>query len=385
MRRDYGYSPHYRFHFEGIKPNNRLMTQIWTLPSWPQFHYETAELEPLLVEVAELLGRVKGLHAGLSPKERERIILMEITQEALHSFSIEGIRLDPNEIEASVVASLSARNRAGVSRRSDAVVQIMIEARDPLIELDQKRLFSWHQLLFQGTEQEEVGQWRSFDLNIVKSARADREEILYTAPPPDKLEIDMTNWFDGLERPVVRSTPIHAALMHLWFESIHPFSDGNGRIGRTIIEHIFARSGALPFSLSRQIEADKKAYYAALQAGRAVQDGKICATPFVRWFLETMIKAAERGLDEAKFLIQRNQFFMTHTSLRPRQEAVLRRLFQEGAERIAIGLSAKAYGKIAKTSPATTTRDLNEMVQKGVLNRNEQGGRSTWYSLNLAE
>lgn len=361
------------------------MTPIWTLPSWPHFSYDSAELEPLLVHVAELLGRVKGLHAGLSPKEHERIILMEITQEALHSFSIEGVRLNPDEIEASVVASLSARNRAGVSRRSDAVVQIMIEARDPAIELDQNRLFNWHRLLFQGTEQEETGQWRSFDLNIVKSARADREEILYAAPPPDRLDKDMADWFAALGQPSNRSTPIHAALMHLWFESIHPFSDGNGRIGRTIIEHVFARSGALPFSLSRQIEADKKAYYAALQAGRGVRDGSINATPFVKWFLGTMIKAADRGLDEARFLIQRNQYFLTHTKLRPRQEAVLRRLFQEGTERVALGLSAKTYGKIAKTSPATTTRDLNEMIAADALIKSDQGGRSTRYFLNLPQ
>lgn len=361
------------------------MTPIWTLPSWPQFSCDSAELEPLLVQVAELLGRVKGLHAGLLPKERERIILMEITQEALHSFSIEGVKLNPDEIEASVVASLSAGNRAGVSRRSDAIVQIMIEARDPAIKLDQNRLFKWHRLLFQGTEQEEVGRWRSFDLNIVKTARADHEKILYAAPPPDRLDKDMTDWFAALKQPWLRSTPIHAALMHLWFESIHPFSDGNGRIGRTIIEHIFARSGALPFSLSRQIEADKKAYYAALQAGRGVRDGSINATPFIRWFLETMIKAADRGLDEARFLIQSNQFFLTYTTLRLRQEAVLRRLFQEGAERVAMGLSAKTYGKIAKTSPATTTRDLNGMVAAGALIKSDQGGRSTRYFLSLPQ
>ncbi len=173
--------------------------------------------------------------------------------------------------------------------------------------------------------------------------------------------------------------------MHLWFESIYPFSDGNGRIGRTIIEHIFARSGALPFRLSHQVEADKKAYYTALQAGREVRDRSINATPFIKWFLETMVKVADRGLDEARFLIQRNQFFLIPMRLHPRQEAALRRLFQEGAKRVALGLSAKTYGKIAKTSPATTTRDLNEMVAVGALIQSDQGGRSTRYFLNLPQ
>lgn len=361
------------------------MTEIWTLTSWPQHTYDSAELEPLLEQVATLLGQVKGMHSGLSVEERERISLMEITQEALHSFSIEGVRLDSGDIEASVVASLAARNRAGVDKRSDAVVQIMLEARDSSIRLDETRLLNWHQLLFQGTEQEEVGQWRSFDLNIVKSARMDREEVLYKAPPPEQLRQDMADWLLALENPLRRSIPIHAALMHLWFESIHPFSDGNGRIGRSIIEYVFARSSALPFSLSRQIETDKRAYYTALQAGRGVVDGKIDATPFIKWFLETMIKAANRGLDEAKFLIQRNQFFHIHSKLHPRQEIVLRRLFIEGVERVALGLSAKTYSKIAKTSPATTTRDLNAMVILGALVKSEQGGRSTRYFLNLSK
>ena len=335
------------------------MTEIWQTSGWPHFTYSEALAAPLLLAIAEQQGEMRGLQSGLSSTEREEMILRELTREAVHSFSIEGVRLDVAEVEASVVAAL------------------MLDARTGRV-LDAARLCEWHRLLFHGIEVEDLGAWRSFDLVIAKSARADREEVLYKPLPHERVAAETNtflSWLAEAEEPL----PVRAALAHLWFESIHPFSDGNGRIGRAIVEQVFAQSAALPFSLSRQIEAEKKAYYAALQAGRVAVSGTIDATDFVQWFLKALFSAGKVAADEARFLVRRNRYFMDHAAMSPRQEMVLRHLFEMGATRVALGVSAKAYGKISGVSAATATRDLAALEGQGALKRSAEGGRSTRY------
>ncbi len=358
-----------------------LMTEIWQTSGWPRFTYSEALAAPLLLAIAEQQGEMRGLQSGLSSAEREEVILRELTREAVHSFGIEGVQLDAAEVEASVVASLKARNFEGATRRSDAVAELMLDARTGGV-LDAARLCAWHRLLFHGMEVEDLGGWRSFDLVIAKSARADREEVLYRPLPHERVEAEMSaflGWLAEDKAPL----PVRAALAHLWFESIHPFSDGNGRIGRAIIEQVFAQGTALPFSLSRQIEAEKKAYYAALQAGRVAVAGAIDATGFVLWFLRARLSAGKVAADEARFLVRRNRYFMEHAGMTSRQEAVLRHLFAMGVSRVALGVSAKTYGKISRVSAATATRDLVALEGRGALMRSVEGGRSTRYFLTL--
>lgn len=333
-----------------------------------------------MARVMARLGAVDGLHAGLSAAEREEIFLRAVTGEALASFAIEGAPLSPAEIEASVVASLTHRQSVP-QRRSDAIAELMLEARSGTAPLNAATLHRWHALLFHGVEVENRGQWRNFPMEIVRGPSGRREDVLYSAPPPERMTAEMDRflrWLSADTHPL----PLRAALAHLWFESIHPFADGNGRIGRAIIEHVFASEGALPFSLSRQIEADKRGYYAALQAGRQVVGDVIDATPFVLWLLDRLEDGVDTASREARFLVRRNGFLAAHSDLPDRPLGVLRRLFAEGEARVEQGLSAGPYGKIARVSPATATRDLGDLERRGVLTRAPGGGRATRYLLN---
>ena len=360
------------------------MIQIWRSEHWPNFDYDRSAVEPYLGAAMVAIGEVSGLLQGLAPEEQDHLHLTHIVQEALASFQIEGVALNPAEVEASVVASLKHRNRAGLTRRSDAVVELMRTARQADHPLTDQTLFAWHRLLFFGIEVEDPGCWRSFDIEIVRSAAAGTDDVLYKAPPPDQVADDMARFLDWLNSPSRTPAPIRAALAHLWFESIHPFSDGNGRIGRALIEHVFAGAQALPFSLSRQIESEKKAYYAALQAGRQEGRGHIDATPFVSWFLQALERAADTARAEARFLIRRNQFFLrVGERLNPRQDKMLRTLFEQGADRVGQGISAKSYRRITGAAAATATRDLTALEQAGILTRSDAGGRSTAYWINF--
>lgn len=375
------YSPHILLECEG---NNRhiLLMDIWQTPAWPRFRHNATATEGPLADFSARLGSINGLQAALSADERRETFLRAVTSEAVASFAIEGAALRAEDIEASVVASLTRRG-AEPQRRSDAIATLMLDARAGQGALSDERLFHWHRLLFHGVDLEDKGRWRSFPIVIVRGAAAGREEVLYAAPPPDRVVGMMQEFLSSLEsdgRPV----PIRAALAHLWFESIHPFSDGNGRIGRALVEYVFAKDAALPFSLSRQIEADKQGYYRALQAGRTVSGDYIDATQFVLWFLERLTAGIIEAEAEARFLVARNGFFLRFPGLPPRGEKVLRRLFAEGPRRLSEGISAGPYARIAGVSLATATRDLAELEACGAILRGSEGGRSTRYMLHLA-
>lgn len=360
------------------------MTQIWQSAFWPQFTYDPAATELPLALALEAIGEIQGLQAGLSGPDQEELRFGHIVQEALASFGIEGVSLNASEIEASVIASMRHHIQAAPSRRSDAIVELMREAREYRGPMNQARLFAWHELLFFGIEVEDKGRWRRFELEIVRSANAGHEgEVLYKAPPPEQLDEDMAKFFTWLEAPPRQHPAIRAALAHLWFESIHPFSDGNGRIGRALIDTIFAQERSLPFSFSRQIEREKKAYYAALQAGRREGRGGLDATAFVVWFLECLLRAAQSSRREALFLTRRNAFFLRFGGhLTGRQEKAFRMLFAQGEERVSEGISARSWRKMTGVSAATATRDLTQLAALNILSQGPEGGRSIVYTIN---
>lgn len=358
------------------------MIQIWQSPHWPRFDYDRRATEAALALAQESLGEIRGVQAGLSAEDIEHLQYARIVEEAVASFGIEGVRLDPGQIEASVIASLRHRTQGQPARRADAIAALMLAARSTKGALSEAELLSWHQLLFFGIEIEDPGRWRSFDIEIVRSASPGRADVLYLAPPPERVAAEMTRFLDWFNAPQDLPAPVFAALAHLWFESVHPFSDGNGRIGRALIDVVFARSRGLPFALSRQIEREKKEYYAALQAGRREGQGALDATEFVLWFLGCLTRAAQSSREEVRFLLRRNAFFTRYRDLlSARQAAALQLIFAQGATRVAEGVSARSWRKLTGAASATATRDLAALEAAGVLTRNTAGGRSVSYQI----
>lgn len=365
------------------------MSEIWSSPAWPRFAYEAAQIAPDLAQAERALGELAGLTEALDPSDRSDLALRRVVQEAMASFGIEGVTLPAEDIEASVVASLRHRQAQPLARRTDAIAALMEDAMTGQGDLSKARLLGWHRLLFHGLEVEDLGRWRRFEIEIVRSAVAGAEtaadNVLFRAPPPDRVPQDMARFLDWLsQEDATDPLPIRAAIAHLWFETIHPFSDGNGRIGRALVDFIFARTNPLPFSLSRQIERDKAGYYGALQAGRRAVAEQIDTTAFVSWFLQTLTKGAASARAEALFLVRRNRYLKTQDAvLPPRARKVLEALFAQGPERIAQGLTAKTYAKVAKVSGATATRDLTALADSGALKRSAAGGRSTRYDIEI--
>lgn len=352
------------------------MSDIWTSAAWPNFTYDPAATEGLLAEFSEYLGEARGLHAGLSDAERRDIKLRGFTDEVVSSFAIEGESLDTDAVRNSVIkAQISGDINQAVSR-FDAIIEMMLDARNGALPIDERRLCNWHRLLFHGIEVEDLGQWRGFEM-VIDNPNAGGT---YQPVPAEFIAGDMADFIAWMNEPSTIPTAIRAALAHLWFASVHPFSDGNGQIGRGIIDYVFAGSGALPFSLSQQIQRDPQAYFEALQAGRQESRGAIDATPFVVWFLGALIRGAKDALQSARFLNARNQFLQRVAgSLSARQEGVLRQMFAMGPQRVSEGLSARSYAEIGQVASATATRDLTALVDAGVLVAGERGGRSQRY------
>ena len=358
------------------------MAHIWQSPLWPRFTHDPTRTESALAAFTLRAGTWAGLQEAVSPDEQRKAFVQALTREAVASHALDGVFLSEVTIKASVVASL-AHGTAPPQNHSDAVANMMLDARAGQGALTEDRLHHWHGLLFHDVEVDEKARWRSFEMVIVKSARAGREEVYYTAPPPGQVTANMADFLGWLNAPSDLPTPLRAALAHLWFESIHPYSAGNGRVGRAIVEHVFARDFDMPFSLSRQIEADKRGYYAALQAGRQEGQGGIDGTDFVLWFLDRLSAGVAEAEADARLLVRRNRYFLRVMPLPQRAERVLRELFIEGQGRVDQGLSAGPYAQIAGVSLATATRDLTELESLGALVRGPERGRSTRYRLTL--
>ncbi len=309
--------------------------------------------------------------------------------EVVATAAIEGERLNLDAVRSSVGRMLGLSDSGASSREIDGLVDVMRDASENFnAPLDSDRLCRWQAALFptghSGMQRIQVGQFRTFTepMQIV-GGRIGREVVHYEAPPSPQVPAAMQAFLQWFEQSSPKQDGIvRAAVAHLWFETVHPFEDGNGRIGRAIVDLALARdlqaSGRL-FSMSKQLETNRKAYYDALNAA---QKGGLDITAWVVWFLEQFIRACEhtsRIIDRA---LEKQRFWAKHAdaTLNERQRKVLRKLHEVGAEGFIGGLSAEKYCAMTSTSKATATRDLAALVQGGLLISTGQG-KSTRYQL----
>ena len=369
-----------------------MATYIHDLADWPNFRWSHDALASTLAAVRHRQGRLIGRMEGLGFQLRAEAVLQSLTEEILKSNEIEGEALDRDQVRSSIARRLGMDigALAPVDRTVEGVVEMMLDATQNYgAPLTKARLFDWHAALFpalfnsgrNSMTKIRAGAWRdgkSGPMQVV-SGPVGREHVHFEAPAAPRIEREMRAflaWFNGgdADDPVLR-----AALAHLWFVTIHPFDDGNGRIARAIADMALARSEQSPqrfYSMSAQIRIERKAYYDILEA---TQKGELDITSWVAWFLGCLDRAFDRAEITLASVLMRARFWKRHAGarLQDRQRLVLNRLLGgfEGK------LTSSKYAKLAKCSQDTATRDIDDLIAQGILTKDEAGGRSTSYSL----
>ncbi|HEY5306503.1 MAG TPA: Fic family protein, partial [Pseudolabrys sp.] len=361
---------------------------IHNLPDWPKFWWNQEGLAKLLAAVRHRQGRLIGRMQALGFPLRAEAVLTTLTEDVLKSSEIEGEILDRDQVHSSIARRLGMDVGAlpPVDRNVEGVVEMMLDATQKFKEpLTAGRLFGWHAALFptghSGLSKIIVGAWRdekSGPMQVVSGAYG-HEKVHYEAPAAGKLDAEMKSfiaWFNGQDNtdPVIK-----AALAHLWFVTIHPFEDGNGRIARAIADMMLARSEDSSqrfYSMSAQIRLERKAYYDTLEA---TQKGDLDITQWLEWFLGCLDRAFDGAEEILAAVFQKAEFWKKHGSapLNERQRDMLNRLL-DGFEG---GLTSSKWAAIEKCSPDTALRDITELVARNILKRDAGGGRSTSYSL----
>jgi len=365
-----------------------MFEYIHELTGWPKFAWSHEKLASKLAAVRHHQGLLIGRMESLGFQLRAEAVLQSLTEEVLKSSEIEGEILDRDQVRSSIARRLGMDigALAPVDRDVEGVVEMMLDAtQNYAAPLTKERLFGWHAALFptgrSGMTKIKVGAWRdgkSGPMQVV-SGPIGRERLHYEAPTAEKVDREMRAflaWFGGKENvePVIA-----AAVAHLWFVTIHPFEDGNGRIARAIADMALARSEKSPrrfYSMSAQIRTERKAYYETLER---TQKGDLDITDWLLWFLECLDRAFG-GAEAVLANVMRKARFWDSVAMEPisaRQTLVLNKLL-EGFEG---NLTSSKWAAFTKTSPDTALRDIEDLTKRGILMKDRKGGRSTSYSL----
>jgi Fic family protein len=359
---------------------------------WPKFRWNQESLTGRLGAVRHLQGRLIGRMEGLGFQLRAEATLQSLTEEVLKSSEIEGERLDRDQVRSSIARRLGIDIGAltPADRNVEGVVEMMLDAtqkyRGPLTR---ERLLGWHAALFptghSGMSKITVGAWRTElagPMQVV-SGPIGGERVHYEAPAAARLEAEMREFLRWLNGDDGMDLVLKAGVAHLWFVTIHPFEDGNGRIARAIADLMLARSEKSTqrfYSMSAQIRQERDDYYDILEA---IQRGDLDITPWLDWFLRCLGRAIDGAETISAGVLRKARFWQRHASasLNERQRAILNRLLH----RFEGKLTSTKWAKITKCSPDTALRDIDSLVKLGMLVKDPAGGRSTSYSLVEAE
>ncbi|MGB8324792.1 MAG: Fic family protein [Candidatus Acidiferrum sp.] len=368
-------------------------TYIHERADWPKFTWDSKGLAPLLSDVRLRQGVLLGKMRSYGFASQWNATLKVLTEETIKSSAIEGVVLNPENVRSSIAKKLGL-DVGGLKEHKDRsvedVVEMMLDATQRFNEpLTKERLFDWHAHLFPGVrttaDKFRVGAWRDDSQGPMQviSGPIGRPKVHFVAPAADRLEKEMgrfLQWFDTNEQ---EDPLLKAAIAHLWFVTIHPFEDGNGRIGRAIAEMCLARSDGSAqrfYSMSSQILEERKNYYEVLEK---TQSGPLDISEWLTWFLECLDRAIEQSNRITSSALEKESFWLNlkekNVSLNPRQKKVLNKMFSGFEGR----LTREKWMKLTKASSRTALRDIEELIDLGVMEQEEAGGRSTSYRLKL--
>lgn len=370
-----------------------MATYNWQKKDWPNFKYTLDSVEDMLLDFSEKTGRIAGILDSLSEETQQDVVVDIILAEAIKTSAIEGEFPNRQDVLSSIRKNLGLHTSPDYIKDKSALGlgELMIDVRNSFKQpLSFEKLFAWHTMLLGQNKRIEVGKWRTHEEPMqVISGTMGKEKVHYEAPPSSRVPVEMKQfiqWFNDTapgNRNEIKKAPVRAAIAHLYFETIHPFEDGNGRIGRAIAEKALSQTIGRPvvLSLSRTIEAKKNTYYQSLE--NAQQSNNI--TSWINYFVATTLEAQDEAAMQIDFTLKTTRFFDSYKdALNQRQLTVVRRMLEEGPKGFEGGMNARKYIGITKTSKATATRDMQALLDRGVfILAGEAGGRSTSYRLNL--
>jgi Fic family protein len=350
----------------------------WQQEIWPHFKFSLESVEDDLLIFSEKAGRVSGILEALPEETKQEFIVDIILVEAIKTSEIEGEYPSRKDVLSSIRKNLGLHHSPEQIKDKSALGlgELMIDVRKTFKEpLTKEKLFAWHKMLLRENKKMEVGQWRTHkEPMLVISGAVGKEKLHYEAPPSSKVPKEMKvfiQWFNNTGpggKNEIKKAPVRSAIAHLYFETIHPFEDGNGRIGRAIAEKALSQTIGRPvmLSLSRTIEAKKNIYYASLEKAQSSNE----ITPWVVYFVKTVLDAQIEAEAQIDFTLKKTRFFD--------------RFKDQFNERQLAGMNAKKYIGITKTSKATATRDLQQLLELGAFAYvGISGGRSTSYKINI--
>ncbi|MGF1613186.1 MAG: Fic family protein [Gammaproteobacteria bacterium] len=361
---------------------------IWQSNDWPNWHFDLAALAGPMAEVSRAQGLLMGRLADVGMGLRDQASLAALTEDVVKTSEIEGEQLNVESVRASIARRLGVDigALAPVDRHVEGVVEMVLDATANChAPVSRERLFGWHAALFptgySGLSKIKVGAWRddaSGPMQVM-SGPIGRQKVHFEAPPADRLETETGRFLDWANSASNEPPLLKAGLGHLWFVTLHPFEDGNGRTARAIGDLLLARADGSPqrfYSLSAQIQRERKAYYDILEQ---TQKRSMDVTEWLGWFLDTLHRAVDQAQHTLDAVLTKARFWQrwATTPLNERQVKLLNKLLDgfEGK------LTSSKWAAIAKCSPDTALRDINGLLARGVLRKSDAGGRSTSYVL----
>lgn len=363
-------------------------TYIWQSDDWPNWRYDIGALARSLADVSRAQGLLLGRLADVGLALRDQASLSALTDDVLKTSEIEGDLLNPESVRSSIARRLGVDLGAvdPVDRRVEGIVEMVLDATaNSAADITRERLFGWHAALFatgwSGLTRINVGRWRddaTGPMQVV-SGPYGRQRVHFEAPPAARIEIEVEKFLEWANRSTDEPPLIKAGLAHLWFVTIHPFDDGNGRIARAVGDLFLARADGSPqrfYSLSAQIQRERKAYYDILER---TQKESLDVTSWLGWFLQALHRAVDQAQHTVDGVLAKTRFWQhwVTTPLNERQVKLVNALLDGFNGK----LTSSKWAAIAKCSADTALRDISDLVARGVLRKSAAGGRSTSYEL----